>query len=584
MPEPTIKILEDSLASKIAAGEVVERPASVIKELVENSIDAGARNIVIEIEEGGQRLLRVRDDGGGMSYQDAILALQRHATSKLRAAEDLFSIATLGFRGEALPSIASVSHFEMLTRLASEETGTRIVVHGGNITEAEETGAPPGTTISVSGLFFNTPARLKFLKSQTTEFAHIAELINRFSFSHCHLSLLLTHNGREVLRRPAAASLREPIAQALGRENADKMIEVAFDSPLLRVGGFISPVELSRATRSQQYFFVNGRAIRSRMMSHALEEAYHTLMPLHRYPVAVMLLNLEPSLVDVNVHPTKAEVRFSREGEVYSALRRALEQALTNAGLDSASAAASAGVFSAAPLAAAPEQSGLLVAPHAPARPAAPPQTDTPATPAIHPALRPTAAGAGVHFRPLAQLRSTYILAEGDSGLLVVDQHRAHERVLYEKFMQGLEDGSPQAQPLLTPATVQLAPREHSVLQENLEALRKLGFDLEEFGADCFLLRAVPIAFIKKDPVRLLSEIAEDIAAAPATNIQSRREQALITMSCKAAVKAGDALGKEEMEQLLADLSAASRPYTCPHGRPTVMTISNFELDRKFHR
>ncbi len=580
MPQPTIIVLEDNIASKIAAGEVIERPASVIKELVENSIDAGAQSIEVEVEDGGRSLLRVKDDGSGMGPQDGILALQRHATSKIRRAEDLFSVTTLGFRGEALPSIAAVSHFEMLTRGREEEVGLRITAHGGNITEVEEVGAPAGTVISVSGLFYNTPARLKFLRSPATEFAHIAELLNRFSLSHHHLCFLLKHNGREVLRRPSSPDLREPLGRALGRENAAKMIEVAFSSPLMSVRGFISPAEQSRSSRAQQYFFVNRRCIRSRSFTHALEEAYHTLLPLHRYPVAALLLSLEPSLVDVNVHPTKAEVRFNREGEIYQMLKRALQESLAKAGFESAPAAAS---FSTAPLSAAPDHGSLLSAPRQPGHPA-PPAPPSSTETVIHPALQPRPEGARVHFRALAQLRSTYILAEGENGLLVVDQHRAHERVLYEQFMQELGERNTPTQPLLTAATLQLGARESAALQENLEALQALGFALEEFGAECFLLRAVPLAFLKQDPIRLLTEIVEDLAVSPAANIEARRERALVTMSCKAAVKAGDSLAPEEMDELLSALSEANRPYTCPHGRPTVMTISNFELDRKFHR
>ncbi len=347
----------------------------------------------------------------------------------------------------------------------------------------------------------------------------------------------------------------------------------------MSVAGFVSPPEMNRSTRSQEYFFVNQRCIRSRAFTRALEEAYHTLLPIRRYPVAVLLITLEPTLVDVNVHPTKAEVRFSREGEVFQALRRAVRQALAQAGLEAAPAAIST---AAQPLAAAPDHGKLLNFPSPSGRTAS--QGTSAPAPVLHPALQPRAAEATTHFRALAQLRETYILAEGENGLLVVDQHRAHERVLYEQFMRDLENSNNQSQPLLTPATVQLNPREAAVLQENLEELRSVGFSIEEFGADSFLLRAVPVAFLKKDPVRLLTEIVEDMAASPNAQIHSRREKALITMSCKAAVKAGDSLGREEMERLLSDLSAATRPYTCPHGRPTVMTISNFELDRKFHR
>jgi DNA mismatch repair protein MutL len=563
MTTPRIIVLDDITASKIAAGEVIERPASVIKELLENSLDAGAGKIEVEVEEGGSRLLRVRDDGGGMTAQEAILSLQRHATSKLRCADDLFAITTLGFRGEALPSIASVARFELLTRAPQEEVGCRLLVEGGEVKEIAEVGLPPGTTISVSGLFYNTPARLKFLRSQTTEFAHIAELINRFAFSHPQISFLLRHNGREVLRRPANPDLREALAQLLGREPSDKMRPVNFSSAVLNIRGFVSPPDLNRASRNQQYFFVNRRWVRNRMLTHVLAEAYRATLPLHRHPVAVLLLDLEPSLVDVNVHPTKAEVRFSREGEIYSALRQALQTALSPAGLATAPSL-SGETYAEVAI----RQNPLLL--QEPAVSYAPP--------ARHPAFQPRPAEEKVRFRPLAQLRRTYILAEGDSGLLVIDQHRAHERVLYEQFSQAER---PASQHLLTPVSVQLRPKEASVLKEALPQLQALGFELEEFGAETFLVRAMPAVFIRLDPAGLLTEIVETLLDGDKT---SRREKTLITMACKAAVKAGDELQFPEMTELLRALADTGRPYTCPHGRPTVMTISNFELDKKFHR
>jgi len=567
MTPPRIVVLDDITASKIAAGEVIERPASVVKELLENSLDARAKRIEVEVEEGGSRLLRVRDDGAGMTAQEAVLSLQRHATSKIRSADDLFAITTLGFRGEALPSIASVARFELLTRSPQEEVGCRLLVEGGEVKEMEEVGLPPGTTVTVSGLFYNTPARLKFLRSQATEFAHIAELLNRFAFSHPQIDLLLRHNGKEVLRRPANPDLREALAQLLGREQADKMRPVELTSPLLQIRGFISPPDLNRASRNQQYFFVNRRGVRNRMLTHVLAEAYRSTLPLHRHPIAVLLLDLEPSLVDVNVHPTKAEVRFSREGEIYSALRQALQAALAPTGLATAPSLATETYADVAA-----QQHPLLLQEPAVsyAAPIVPPSR--------HPAFQPHPAEEKVRFRPLAQLRRTYILAEGDSGLLVIDQHRAHERVLYEQFSSAER---PASQHLLTPASVQLRPQEAAALKEALPQLQALGFELEEFGAETFLVRAMPAVFIRQDPAGLLSEIAETARDGDKT---SRREKTLITMACKAAVKAGDELQLPEMVELLRALGDTGRPYTCPHGRPTVMTISNFELDKKFHR
>jgi DNA mismatch repair protein MutL len=577
MGESRIHILEESVASKIAAGEVVERPASVVKELVENALDAEAGRVEVEVEEAGQRLIRVRDDGWGMTREEAVLALQRHSTSKIERAEDLGSIRTLGFRGEALPSIAAVSHLSLVTRARGSDSGTRLAAEGGVVKELEEVGAPEGTEVAVGRLFYNTPARLKFLRSKTSELAHIVELMAAFSFSHPEVSLRLSHEGREVMNRPGSSQLLPAVAAFLGRQNAEQLVAVELSLPWIAIAGYTSRPELSRATRSQERFFVNRRWVRSRLLSRALEEAYRTVLPGNRYPVAVMRLELAAEQVDVNVHPAKAEVRFLREGEVFQAVRRAASEALDRARLAPSAAISAPGPFPARPETSAGAGAGMTL----PAAGSAPG--------VLSPAFEPAGRGGALVLTPLAQLRATFILADSEQGLLVVDQHRAHERVLFERFSAGREEKRPESQALAIPATVHLGRAEADLLLQHVESLGELGLELEQFGADSFLVRRVPVALAKQDPAGVVRDLVEDLAAASLrgggpTSLEVRRERARISLACRSAVKAGDALTAEEMGELLAELCRTSRPFTCPHGRPTVMTISNFELERRFHR
>lgn len=570
-----IIILDESVASKIAAGEVIERPASVVKELTENALDAGARHIEVEVREAGRGLIRVTDDGSGMTREDAVLSLQRHATSKLRAADDLFNITTLGFRGEALPSIASVSHLTLITRTADSDSATRLVVVGGEVTELEEVGAPVGTQVSISKLFYNTPARLKFLRRDAAESAQIEDTVTRFLFSHHATAFRLRLEGRDLLQHPGSPDLRGAVVAAWGHELAEALLPVGAQGAGLSATGLISSPSLHRAGRSQQFIFVNHRWVRNRMLTHGLEEAYRGLIPEKRFPVAVLLVEVDPQAVDVNVHPTKAEVRLSREQEVHhlviNAARTALAGETAAPGLASPTAGASSGLVPTATSSAQPRDFGEGWA-------------GTIAAPSVFsPAFQ--AAGGNLQLRPLAQLRDTYILAESRAGLLLVDQHRAQERILYERFTEARLSQRPPSQALLSPASVQMRAQEAAAITEQLEELKALGFEVEPFGSDAFLVRAVPAEFKNSTALELLHDLAEELCADSANrSLERRREKLLITLSCRSAVKAGDRLSYEEMTELLRDLAATARPYTCPHGWPIVMTISHFEIDRKFNR
>jgi DNA mismatch repair protein MutL len=579
-----IVVLDELTVSKIAAGEVVERPASVVKELLENALDAGARRGEVEIRGGGRELIRVSDDGCGMTREDAVLALQRYATSKIRTADDLAAVNTFGFRGEALPSIGAVSHLTLVTRTSESPSGTRLVAVAGEVVELEETGAPVGTQVSVSRLFFNTPARLKFLKSDTVETGHIVEVVTRFLFSNPEVAFRLTQEGRVVMQGAGSGELRGSVLSAWGRELAEAMLPVELALPGMRVTGLVSGPQAHRGSRNRQFLFVNRRWVRSRALSHAVDEAYRGVLPEGRHAAVVLLVEVEPGAVDVNVHPTKAEVRLSHEWEVHHLVSRAVREALGRAGTAARGELARMGERPAAarPLGGGPAEQGVLPGGWA----------GTLAAPGVLSPAFQARGGEELELRPLAQLRQTYILAESRQGLLLVDQHRAQERVSYERFTQArlAREGEPgrQAtggQALLSPAAIQVGPREAAVLSQQMEELRALGFDLEPFGSDAFLVRAVPSELARGDVGALIRDIAEELTAEGGeSSTEKRRERLLISLSCHSAIKAGDALTYEEMAELLRALAGTARPYTCPHGWPIVMTISNFEIDRKFNR
>ncbi len=575
-----IHILPPEIVAQIAAGEVVGRPASVIKELVENSIDAGAREIRIEVADGGKSMMRVADDGCGIPADEVELAFHRHATSKLTSAEDLTRIATLGFRGEALASIAAVSRVTCATRAASEETGTLIRLEGGEVVSRRPIGRPPGTTVTVEDIFYNVPARRKFLRSSATERRHIDAWVTRYAMAYPTLRFALVHDGREVFRSPGTGQMRDVLVAVYGVEVGSTLLEVLpEEGAMVRVEGFVSPPYLHRADRGEITLFVNGRWVQDARLTYAIIQAYHTLIPTGRYPLAVVMVTIPPEDVDVNVHPAKAEVRFRDGDGVFRAVQRAVRQAVT----EEARIPTMQTISGPAPTTRPPE----LRFPEGPRRE---PFRPTP-MPLMMPPVSP-AAKLPV-LRVIGQVAATYIIAEGPDGLYLIDQHAAHERVLYEQWMAQRASGIP-VQPLLEPVAVDLSPEWAGLVEAYQEMLRRLGLEVEPFGGNTFLVRALPMALTSAHPRDVLTEVAQGLAEEQGSGEAERRgsgraeeeiERAIIRRVCKqGAIKAGQVLSREEMEELLRALERCESPRTCPHGRPTMIHISTAQLAREFQR
>ncbi len=563
-----IRILPEEVASKIAAGEVIERPASVVKELVENSLDANSHRIRVEVKGGGRELIRVIDDGCGMNREDAALALKRYSTSKIAKLGDLETICSFGFRGEALPSIAAVSQLELLTCTPDQSAGTRVRVEGGKIKEVREAGCPTGTIVTAQNLFFNIPARRKFLKTVTTEMSHISELVVRLALIQTDTVFQLIHNSQEVWTLPAKKSLRERIAILYGEEIAEDLIPLNFESHLLQLKGFLTKPTQSRSRPAQQLFYVNHRPVRSRLISHALSEGYRTLLPTGRFPVAFLLIDISPSSVDINVHPTKREVKFREEGKLHDLVAQAVKSALGKASLIPEIKAESTEVRIKEPV------SKYLTKEEKPSQ-----LFDKSALSQVTPAKPqlpfPT---------PLTQFHNTYIISQEEGELIIFDQHAAHERILYERLREDLAQSKVQSQSLLFPISLQLPPGETATLSQNLTALTQLGFQIEEFGRQSFLLRALPSLLDRGDPRQLLLNIIDDLGTGKKMEDIEKKEKLITIMACQGAIKAGDKLEPEEMTRLLRELSETSRPYTCPHGRPTMIKLTLKELEKKFRR
>lgn len=644
-----IRLLPETVANQIAAGEVVERPASVVKELVENALDAQARRIVVEIQAGGRSLIRVSDDGIGMSRDDALLSLERHATSKIRTTEDLLAIRTLGFRGEALPSIASVSRFTLTTRErdADQPEGTRIEVAGGRILSVQAAGAAPGTVVEVRQLFFNVPARRKFLRSDETEAAHAQHVVLLAALAHPEVAFTFIRDGRAVWQLPAIPggehpwrrleALRERWRALYGTEEAFLTVDCAWPvateglaepqeqpEPDLRIWGLIGAPGVSRATRADQHLFVNRRPVESRVLNHALLEGYHTALMKGRYPVCCLFLELDPAAVDVNIHPAKREVKFQRETAVRRAVTVAVRQTLSTCGPRPLSPPSPPGPAAPAPGTAGPvapetDWPGMPVVarrvePPGPGSAAAVPhpagEHRTPPTPAsTEPSATPQGpASAGkptgpthprapaadsnalslvdIPLRYLGVLGRLYVLFESDRGLVLMDQHAAHERVLYEEMLDRLErDGQAPSQKLLLPEALELPVRDAAFLREQLETLSRLGVSVSEFGSRSFLLDALPPFVRVKDPRQFLLDVLDELqAAGQELNTLRLGEPVVAKTVCRYAVKARDPLAEPEVLGLLDALRRCHMPYTCPHGRPTLIELSYRELERKFGR
>lgn len=594
-----IQVLADSVVAQIAAGEVVERPASVVKELVENAIDAGARNVKVTIQGDGRRLIRISDDGSGIASDEIELAFSRHATSKLRSVDDLSDIHTLGFRGEALASIASVSHLNVTTRHIDEQMGTMLQLEGGAIRHRRPVGAPAGTVFTIENLFYNTPARLKFLKSEATEKRQIAQVITRYALAYPAVRFTLEQDGREMFRSNGSGNLGDVLITALGLDEFKHMLEVDDESTFgddmtVTVRGYTASPSLNRADRSRITLFVNGRWITDTSLTYAVVQAYHTLLMTGRYPIAVLLVDLPPGELDVNVHPTKAEVRFRNADAVFSAVQRAVRRAVIAQAqtptLRVAQYSPRGFEQDAAWTEGANQQLGMGLALESPGQFArrgnalahandGESETDIPAGPdgPRRPRTLPM-------LRVVGQIGASYIVAEGPAGMYLVDQHAAHERILYEQFMADYERQQPMVQQTLEAQTIQFPPAEARLVEDCLPQLAQIGFSLETFGPNTFVIRAVPAMLADNDPVEVVSGIVDDLML-DRTPGQATIEDKIVLRVCKqAAVKAGQILSHEEMQGLIRQLERCQSPLTCPHGRPTMIHMSGDQLAREFGR
>ncbi len=574
-----IKILSEELASQIAAGEVVERPSSVVKELIENALDAGADQITILIREAGKRLVEVIDNGAGIPTVELPLALHRHATSKINDAGDLFRVATLGFRGEALASIGSVSQLTLLSRVQKDDLGGSIKVEGGEIKKSSRVGIPPGTTVRVEQLFYNVPARLKFLKTDRTEKRHINDVASRYGLANPGVRFKLYQDDELVFQTSGNGSTREVISAIYGLDTARKMIEVIYEDELLGVRGFISPPGLTRSNRREILFYVNGRPIQDPALATALCQAYHTLVMKGRYPLGVLFLEITPGKVDVNVHPTKAEVRFEDKGEIFKAVGKAARRALlANTPVPEISRLGGVDLWAGSPADRSHIQRGVDPDWGMLERTSQGAAFDL----AADSQQIPASLGAPI-LRLIGQVAATYLIAEGPDGLYLIDQHAAHERILFEKFLAD-KSGNLPSQILLEAVVVDFSPASSDLIKENLATLRKLSFDVEEFGGGSFKVRAVPALLKGVSPEEILRAAVEGLEV-DETPLEKNQEELIIARVCKkAAVKAGQVLSPEESKQLLLDLEKCQSPRTCPHGRPTMIHLSVGLLEKKFGR
>jgi len=604
--------LPSDLANQIAAGEVVERPASVIKELVENSIDAGSRRIAITVEFGGKKLIKVEDDGEGMSADDARLAIERHATSKITRADDLERIATLGFRGEALPSIASVSHFVLRTRARGEQFGTEIRVNGGAVGAVTEAGMPEGTSIEVGEVFYNLPARRKFLKSDAAESAQVSRIVTQLALCYPEIGFTLTSSGRKVLQCPPVASLRDRLYQLYGER--DDLIEVRRDSGDVKVVGYVAALAEQGPTRGPQNVFVNRRVVKDRTIAHAIIDAYSVASIKERSPEVHLFIEMPRDAVDVNVHPTKAEVRFRDQSYIHQVIRRTLGDALGRGPAPELTLEAPAarpadpytlplpasygGVFPSrwtterftgslvhgAPGSGSQVQ-GAWVQGAAPMNPG----TREPATQAPQaPENFEQGAGSSAGFKPmmpLGQFRDTFIIAVDEDGIAIIDQHVAHERVLFERITERLTSGRLEMQRLLVPILVELPPSGRQALVSHAADLERLGFEIEEFGGDTLRVCALPALLSRDDSDAALRALSEDLEGLDrGAKVDDAVKRIAATMACHAAVKANYPLTHEKMLHILDELRRTAYSTICPHGRPVMLRLTRREVEKNFQR
>lgn len=569
-----IKVLPEEVASAIAAGEVVERPASVVKELIENSIDAGANEIRIEVVEAGRSRITVADNGEGIQTDELELALSRHATSKLSSRDDLFAISTLGFRGEALPSIASVSRFEMTSRARQQAEGRFIVIEGGARIDAGSVGAPTGTSVHVRDLFYNVPARREFLKSDRTEQAWISDYVQRYALAYPSIRFELTLDGRPAFQSSGRGQHREILAEIFGIDRAHSFLTMApVDAGQIRLEGYLSPPIVNRSNRKELTFFVNGRWIQDAALSAAVIQAYHGLLMVGRYPMTVLFLEVPAGMVDVNVHPAKSEVRFREPGQVFRVVQRAVRATLLKQApppsLESETQLPSG--F--------PVQVGWGDGEGSQRWP------EFPEPPLRSLELLPAEAGSEIPLlRSIGQIGASYLVAEGPEGLYLIDQHAAHERILFEKLMGEMRAGELESQGLLEPVTVEMSPQEAALLEPQIEVLQGLGFGVESFGSNTYRIRSLPVLLMNLDPAAALRSVVEDFEEDERPLEKALEEKVAARVCKRAAVKAGQVLSLEEQRQLVRQLEACQSPRACPHGRPTMIHMSVDSLARQFGR
>ena len=559
-----LHVLPSDVVSRIAAGEVVERPASIVKELVENALDAGALKIDVECRRGGVELIVVADDGCGIPSPLVPLAFARHATSKIASFDDLVHVGTLGFRGEALPSIAAVADVEVSSRSGDEDLGSYVYLHGGYIAQQESKPRSRGTTIAVRRLFRQLPARLKFLKSEGTENSHCAQIVTQYALANPLVAFSLMLEDRVTLRTSGSGDLRDVMAQLYGTAVARALVEARYSSDTVTVTGLVAPASLSRAGRGHQSTFVNRRWVRSPLLQRAIEEGYRGLLPDGRNAIAVLNIDMPPELVDVNVHPSKAQVKFADEHLLFRSVKDAVATALSRTHIASE---AEHVTFPSGPA----QQSRWSVAESAPAEEFTPAAQGTPGSGS--PLLPP--------LRILGQILATYIVAEGPDGLYLIDQHAAHERIVYDRLVEQQQRGEPETQGLLEPVSIEFTPTESAILSGLLDTLAGLGLSLESFGGHSYLLRTVPAAMDIVDIAGQVREIVNDLSQGPRHDIQGR---ALETVACHAAVRAGKQLTHDEMRGLVRQLEQTAQPRTCPHGRPTILHLAQVQLEKLFSR
>lgn len=585
-----IHVLSEHVANKIAAGEVIERPASIVKELVENSLDAGADQIEIDVKHGGKSLIRVADNGSGMTAEDAQLALQRHATSKIEKAEDLDSITSFGFRGEALPSIAAVSRFTLQTRSADAATGTELVVEGGSLVKAKECPTAAGTVIEVRDLFFNTPARRKFMKQDTTEFGHILDAVTCIALANLQVRFVLTSDGKTILDLVPTKDLVVRAAAIFGEDWAQQTLPIRGEIPYAKLSGLIGKPTLASGNRSQQFLFINRRWVKAYGLSYGLQAGYHGLLMQHQFPAAILFLELNPQYVDVNVHPTKQQVRLSHETVIKTMIERTVAEALKESGdlvpsfreKDDSHSAAFRGTRFQEPSFGFEER----MASHDASLKVAEAVVADVVTQKVN-AFGPLEIGKGFKItRVLGQVQRTYILAETEEGYVIVDQHAAHERVMFEALMKNFESERPASQGLLMEEVLELHPRQVETLKKSLPFLSKLGFEIEPFGEKSFVVRALPSILMDENPVTILKQFVDEREAGKAqTRLKGAQEDVAAMIACKRkSVKAADPLTLSAMQGLLEHLSRCKNPFNCPHGRPSIIKYSLLDLEKQFKR